>query len=693
MPDTFAKPKNGWALAIRQRRKALIQRMGVGAASALVLSPALGWVFGALWMAAYILVQVLEAMVFAPITTRKSETMGLFRSAVGCAVLFLNTAMYGGLSILLWLAGGVMGAVCAGVLLPATMVYSMINAPHSVRVLVSTLAPTVIYMALMPVFMTYHGAPQAFVIASGAACLIFFTFCVSTWQRMNYASRERAHALAEAERRRLQAERVVAGRSAFLAAVGHDLRTPIGAILTGAAELDGRDAATRASAELITDAGLMMKALLDDLLDHAKLDAGRMTVESTDFDLRRLVAQTLRLWKGPVEAKGLKLRVRGARRLPRLVRGDAMRVRQVLNNLISNALKFTPEGVITLNVRAWDDETGAHALVLEVSDTGPGMTRDQMRRLFTPFDQTADGISAQYGGSGLGLAISRELAQLMGGRLTARSAPGQGAHFTLSLLLPPAEDAAPALVEPEDDGRAAIARALSSRQVRLSETVAPPPAVAAPSPPVSETESLLASLGVLDLSPAPAQVPAQVPAVSARAAAPIPPRVEPRAGSAAEDPLAEPDAEHPLRVLVVDDHDINRRAIQLILQPLACEISMAADGLAALALCEGPPFDVIFMDVRMPELDGRETTRRLRAGGGPNAAAPVIAVTADTAPEDVAACTAAGMDYFVSKPLTPTALLGALAQTLAQAGESQAGESQASESEAGDSQAAKGAAA
>ena len=124
-----------------------------------------------------------------------------------------------------------------------------------------------------------------------------------------------------------------------------------------------------------------------------------------------------------------------------------------------------------------------------------------------------------------------------------------------------------------------------------------------------------------------------------------------------------------MRVLVVDDHDINRRAIQLILQPLGCDIATAADGMAALKICEATSFDLIFMDVRMPELDGRETTRRLRAGNGPNALVPVIAVTADTSPEDIAACTAAGMTYFVPKPITPPMLLGAInhVMTLAQA--------------------------
>ncbi len=115
-----------------------------------------------------------------------------------------------------------------------------------------------------------------------------------------------------------------------------------------------------------------------------------------------------------------------------------------------------------------------------------------------------------------------------------------------------------------------------------------------------------------------------------------------------------------MRVLVVDDHDINRRAIQLILQPLGCEVTTAADGMAALRACDAQTFDLIFMDVRMPELDGRETTRRLRASANANAHVPVIAVTADTSPDDITACADAGMTYFVPKPITPATLLGAV---------------------------------
>ncbi|HCQ52895.1 MAG TPA: hypothetical protein DIV82_01625, partial [Brevundimonas diminuta] len=402
--------------------------------------------------------------------------------------------------------------------------------------------------------------------------------------------------------------------------IAHDLRTPIGAILTGAHELTrvaAPSSATRQQTAMIEDAGLMMKGLLDDLLDHARLDAGRLKVETRDFNLRDLLNHTFRLWQGPVRAKGLRLRLDGSRYMPGVVQGDAMRLRQVLNNLISNAVKFTDAGVITIRLRSWRDEAGLHVLLIDVADTGAGMTAGQMDRLFTPFDQTTDGVAARYGGSGLGLAISRDLVELMGGRLTVRSQAGQGSTFTVALTLPEGVEEAAALAS--DLVAAAPVRSLPER---------------APMPPSAPT-----------LAPAP-----------------TPPSVmtetdEPR------------DAERPLRVLVVDDHAINRRAIQVILQAFDCELTMAEDGLAALKACEAGVFDVIFMDVRMPELDGRETTRRLRSGDGPNVATPVIAVTADTAPEDIAACLDAGMNHFVAKPLTPAVLLAALSEVLGAADE------------------------
>ncbi|MNS24751.1 Autoinducer 2 sensor kinase/phosphatase LuxQ [compost metagenome] len=614
MTQTAADAPTIWAPAIRQRRKAMLQRIVMGAATALVFSPMLGWRFSAIWLVIYTLIQFLEAEVFRPVVAGAVTEPAGWRGVYGDLVLILNAGFFGVMAVPLWVVGGAMGGVAASVLLSAGMINSVIMSAGSMRIFACTVLPQLAIFALTPLFMARMGAAPHIVTAVSVAILSYTVFCLNTRRHLFRANRAETEARIEADRKRAEAEAVMASRGAFLAAVAHDLRTPISAILTGAAELDRGDktgSSSRQQVALITDAGLMMKDLLDDLLDHARLDAGRMNVESRDFDLRLLLSQTARLWAGPARAKGLRLRMEGARTLPGMVRGDAMRLRQVLNNLISNAMKFTDAGSITLGLQSWPDEHGAHVLLINVADTGPGMSVEQLARLFTPFDQTADGVAALYGGSGLGLAISRDLTELMGGRLTVRSAPGQGAVFTISLVLPRGASAdIETALTPE--ARGLVAKALSR------PTSSPPPSepeIVEPAPTIDET--------AFD--------------------------------------------ERPLRVLVVDDHAINRRAIQLILQSVDCEIAMAEDGLAALDACNRTAFDVVFMDVRMPELDGRETTRRLRAGGGLNAAVPVIAVTADTAPEDIAACTAAGMNYFVSKPLTPGSLLGALSQVLEEA--------------------------
>ncbi len=673
--DASVADPGDWAGAIRQRRQALLQRLGMASASALIFSPLLGWSLSFAWVIGYFIVQLLDVWVFAPIVSGKAEQLRGVRRVAGWVMLSLNAAYFGSLSVPLWLMGGAMGGICSVMLLSAGAIYAVINAPRSTSVMLMTATIQFLYLAATPVFMAMHGASPGFVTAAAIAVGVFITYCLSTWQRMNEARLAESAARIEAEEKRAQAERIMAGRSAFLAAIGHDLRTPISAILTGAAELErgATDAAARSQAHLITDAGFMMKAMLDDLLDHAKLDAGHMTVDQVDFNLRELLNQTTRLWRGPARAKGLKLRVEGAASIPAAVRGDPMRVRQVLNNLISNAMKFTETGSITLRLNAWSEEPGGHAVLISVEDTGPGMTVEQVARLFTPFDQTMAGVSAQHGGTGLGLAISRQLAELMGGRVTVRTRPGAGASFTLSLSLLQGKAVAATPTTLDQESRDAVARALSGRMTGSSP--APAPQSLAPAP-----RSAVAAPTAAPIAEATASDDLSPEAIAARILGPaagltdIAVTPETRSDPVIED--GDTDEGRPMRVLVVDDHDINRRAIQLILQPLGCDIATAADGMAALKICEQTAFDLIFMDVRMPELDGRETTRRIRAGDGPNAGVPIIAVTADTAQEDIAACTAAGMTYFVPKPITPPMLLGAITHvmTMAQTDEAPAAE-------------------
>ncbi len=632
-----------FADAVRRRRKNLLIRMGVGVVGVLVFSPVIGPQIALAWIATYFLVQLVDALACSPISSGKAETLPPWRKLIAGIAIAASTAVYGFFALPLWQLGGLAGGICAVLILTGGMMNALVVSGRSTFMLGLNLTPLVLYLAATPLLMMAEGAGRAAATAAAVICVTILAFTLAAYASNARLAESERQAQRDSDRRRREAESAVAGKSAFVATVSHDLRTPLSAILTGAHELEVRaqDAASRENAALIGEAGRMMKTLLDHLLDHAKLEAGRMEVETQTFNLRQVLARTLRLWQREAVDQGLRLRLEGAAHAPAWVVGDATRIRQVLNNLISNALKFTQDGAVTIRIRAWDQDPDATALIIEVIDTGPGMNAQQLSRLFTPFDQTESGVSARHGGTGLGLSISRELAQLMGGWLTARSTRGEGATFTLALTLPrAAAPDAPPVEAPESRDRSAHSRPLSSAR----------PVEAQPGPPRPET------------LPVPTPQTVEPPVTAGATAADEAPCIDDEPETAAEE-----SAERPLRVLVVDDHEINRRAVQLILTPLGVEIATAVDGLAALTAAEVQTYDVIFMDVRMPELDGRETTRRLRAGDGPNRTTPVIAVTADTAQDDIDACMAAGMDYFVSKPLTPAALLGALNHVLAEA--------------------------
>ncbi|MFN4296653.1 MAG: ATP-binding protein [Brevundimonas sp.] len=639
MANDAAIRDEAFADAVRRRRKNLPIRMGVGVVGVLVFSPVIGPQISLAWIAVYFLVQLMDALACAPISSGQADTLPPWRKLIAGVAIAASTAVYGFFALPLWHLGGLAGGICAVLILTGGMMNALVVSGRSSFMLGLNLTPLVLYLAATPLLMLAQGAGRAAATAAAVICVSILAFVMAAYASNARLAESEREAQRDSDRRRREAEAAVAGKSAFVATISHDLRTPLSAILAGAHELELRaqDASSRQNAALIGEAGRMMKTLLDHLLDHAKLEAGRLEMEAQTFNLRQLMARTIRLWQREAVEQGLRLRLEGASQTPAWVTGDPTRLRQVLNNLVSNALKFTQSGDVTVRIRAWEQDPDAAALIIEVIDTGPGMDADQLARLFTPFDQTDSGVSARHGGTGLGLSISRDLAHLMGGRLTARSARGQGAAFTLALTLPraPAPDGPP-VEAPETRDRSPHNRPLSDR---------------APAKPTPEMTTRL--------DPAPSPEPADP-------APKILPDDEALPGGEGVD-AAETSADRPLKVLVVDDHEINRRAIQLILMPLGVEIATAVDGLAALTAAEVQTYDVIFMDVRMPELDGRETTRRLRAGEGPNHKTPIIAVTADTAQGDIDACMAAGMDYFVSKPLTPAALIGALDHVLVQA--------------------------
>ncbi len=414
------------------------------------------------------------------------------------------------------------------------------------------------------------------------AVLLFAFGIYSAWSRTHAAQKTEAAAVVQAQARLEQAEAAMADRAAMAAVVSHELRTPVSAILAGAHVIrhGGRPQQTPETADLIIDAGRLMTSMLDDLLDHSKIEARGMSLEERDFDLTALVADTARFWKPQADNKGLTFetsgRVSGLEGEALWLRGDPFRLRQILNNLLSNAFKFTAEGVVALEAAVSDAGEGRRRVRLTVRDQGAGISAEAMERLFTPFAQGSSGVARTYGGTGLGLTVSRELARLMGGELTAVSEHGAGAAFTLDLVLADGE-------------------------------------------PVETADTCDAT----------------APAIMQR-----------------------------LRVLAVDDHEINRRTLSLVLQPLDVDLALAVDGHEALRWMSDQAFDVVLMDVNMPGIDGNETTRRLRASGGINARTPVIGFSAGTEADQIAACRAAGMTDWLAKPLEPRRLYEALERAM-----------------------------
>jgi len=487
---------------------------------------------------------------------------------------FLLAVAFGWLAVPLWRTGLPAGAAGGALLLAGSVMTALMGAKGSRMAFAVTATPHLAYLFASPVLAANHEdvGVKAFLIGGGLMVLV--TSLVFGWSRQTLMAEREARTAAEI--RREQAVAADAAKSAFVAMVSHELRTPLSAILAGAGEIARTSRGqARGKAGLIADAGVMMRALLNDLLDLSKIEAGRMTVESIDFAPRILICDTLRFWRAEARDKGLALRFTGGRHLPRWIKGDPVRLRQVLNNLLSNAIKFTPEGRICVALEMTPRAEGGLLLSLAVTDTGPGLGPEQLARLFTAYDQLGADTARTFGGTGLGLAISRDLARLMGGDLAAEPVEGPGARFVLTLPAPVGEE---------------------------------PPA----------PEPLDASADGFDDAPA---------------------------------------------VLVVDDHEINRRTLAQVLEAFGLDVTLAADGESALVLAGETRFDVVLMDVNMPGLDGLDTTRRLRADGL-NQQTPVVAVTGAVSPAEMAACRAAGMQDFVEKPFEVAALHAVLVRVL-----------------------------
>lgn len=526
------------------------------------------------WLLTTAVVQVFEFWAMTPFRRKSLDQTSRLDTIFAVTAIVAMSAIHGAMVVVLWMSAVPVLVTVALLMLCGGLLNNVASGTNSRLLFAIGAAPYLLTLPVLPLEVIRRGELQHVPLL--VAAVVFFAYAIlAVWKRTNAAHTAETAALTQSERRLEEAEAAIADRAAMAAIVSHELRTPVSAILAGAQVIKQGAHSERitGTADLIVDASRLMTGMLNDLLDHSKIEARAMTLDVRDFDLKALLDDTARFWDASAAAKGLALDCRSPE--AQWLKGDPFRIRQILNNLISNAVKFTEQGGVAISATV-SDAPGGRRVSIRVLDQGQGIAADAMQRLFAPFAQGSAEVARTYGGTGLGLTVSRDLARLMGGELTAENASGGGASFTLEVVLPDGEPCDTAI----EDGPA-------------------------------------------------------------------------------------PRLERSLRVLAVDDHEINRRTLSIVLQPLDVELATASSGQAALELLASRPFDVVLMDVNMPGIDGNETTRRLRASGGLNAGVPVIGFSAGTEAAQIAACRAAGMTDWLPKPLEPQRLYMALERAVA----------------------------
>ncbi len=427
--------------------------------------------------------------------------------------------------------------------------------------------------AMMYVILAQGGV---FYDSLAAMAFIGVVFVIKYAFGINRATRtliQQKHDLARAKE---EVERASRAKSAFLATMSHEVRTPLNGILGIVNLLKDTPLNTRQGGyvETIRYSGETLLALLNDILDFSKMEAGKLDIEEVEFDLRRLVKSVIDLLRSRAMEKGLKLSYHINMDVPEMVESDPTRLRQVLINLVSNAIKFTEAGQVQIAVTNVSEDGWDGVIKFEVHDTGIGIPDEAQALLFRDFTQADSSISRRYGGTGLGLSISKKIIGLMNGSIGMTSAPGEGSTFWFEIPVT-IVDYDPSLYEEE---AAEIPR-----------------------------------IGQLD-------------------------------------------------ILLAEDNAVNRQVAVDMLEREGHRVAVALNGREALTMAQAQDYDLVLMDMQMPDMDGLEATQKIRELGGKHLSLPIIALTANAMRGDDERCKAAGMNDHVAKPINPARLYKVLAQ-------------------------------
>ena len=538
------------------------------------------------WGGVYLLITAVEMCLPAV------QALGLPQAVhrrTALTTLFLTTSVFGFPSLLWGWEGGPLGTANGAFLLAGAMLNTVLSTRGCKAAFTASFAPLALYLAASAL---QAAGPRfdlsAFsTIAMGGAAMAF-SAC-KLWRDSSSTRSSELTALAALYERELQlgdaleqAKAANLAKSRFLANMSHEIRTPLNGVLGMAQVMASGELSPdqRGHLGVIRDSGRNLLALLNDLLDLSKIDAGKMELERIAFDLRAACDSAISAIESQIGLRSISLVLDYGDDLASAYWGDPTRLRQILLNLVSNGVKFTERGRVAVRVCSCDD-----GIRIEVCDTGIGMTPEQVGRLFTPFVQAESSTTRRFGGSGLGLAITHQIVELMGGDIRVRSELGAGSTFTVQLPLHEA-------------------------------------------PKVSDAAQ---------------------------------PKGERPASELSHEPVER------LRILAAEDNPTNQLVLKALLQQIDVILSFVEDGAAAVAAWESQTWDVILMDVHMPEMDGVTATRWIRDReirlGRPRT--PIIALTANVMSHHLAEYDAAGFSAHVAKPIQIEALFDSISAVLA----------------------------